>query len=401
MRVLFVTWAWGSHFNPMVPLGWALRSAGHEVMVASHPAFAPTITAAGLPALPAGEHRDLGEILQDTLTRSGWYANRHRRRRPGRQVQPDGTDRDSGSAMRRGITVLRIAADSAEAMADDTVRFADRWQPDAVVYEPFGLLGPLLAARLDVPAARLLWTVDFLSTIGDVEQELLGDLATRIGATRINALGDVTLDPWPVPWPASHGSRRQPMRYVPYNGPAAEPAWLRRPKRRPRICVTWGTSLAGLGLNDDLLAPAVVHALGRHDVETVVAVVDSQRALFGVLPGNVVHIGRVPLDQLLPSCDAIVHQGGGGTTMTAVKNGLPQFVLPTLPDTTFNAEHVAGTGAGTYLPDAGTQTEMLSARLDEFLAGLDGYREKAAQLQADHLAMPGPAEVVPMLERGL
>lgn len=35
MRILFTTFAARSHFNVQVPLAWALRTAGHDVPVAS------------------------------------------------------------------------------------------------------------------------------------------------------------------------------------------------------------------------------------------------------------------------------------------------------------------------------------------------------------------------------
>src|SRR5262249_30229195 len=54
MKALFPTWAWPSHFFPMVPLAWALRAAGHEVRVASGPELAGTIRASGLPAVSVG-----------------------------------------------------------------------------------------------------------------------------------------------------------------------------------------------------------------------------------------------------------------------------------------------------------------------------------------------------------
>src|SRR5438270_52682 len=37
MRVLFTTSAWSAHYYMMVPLAWALRSAGHEAVVAGLP----------------------------------------------------------------------------------------------------------------------------------------------------------------------------------------------------------------------------------------------------------------------------------------------------------------------------------------------------------------------------
>jgi UDP:flavonoid glycosyltransferase YjiC (YdhE family) len=389
MRVLMTTWAWRSHFNPLVPLGWALRAAGHEVMVASHPAFASTITSAGLPALPVGRHIDLVEEIRQALARSTW------------KPRPSGrTDSVNPIRRRRGLSILRLAANSAEAMAEDTMRFAERWRPDAVVYEPFAFLGPVAAGALGVPALRHLWTVDTLGDITHVEDELLGPLATKLGAPRVNALGDVTLDPWSPTVADQSPHRRQPIRYVPYNGPATLPDWLRTPPERPRIAVTWGTSIDGMKLDNAFLAPAVVGALAKHDVEVVCAVVSNQKNLFGdTVPDNVRHIGPVPLDLLLPTCDAIVHQGGGGTLMTAAKAGVPQFVMPYLPDTTFNAERVEATGAGHCLFGGDATPERLADELHAFLADLDPYRDAAHRLQAAQQALPSPAQVVQQWER--
>ncbi|MCO1580318.1 DUF1205 domain-containing protein [Crossiella sp. SN42] len=388
MRVLFTTWAWRSHYNPLVPLGHALRAAGHEVMVASHPSFADSITAAGLPALPAGPEVDLPEVLSAAIRTSTWRPS------PGALPQADNPLR-----RRKGLTVLRLAADSATAMAGDTRRFAESWRPDLVVYEPMGFLGPVLARAMGIPSLRQLWTVDFLADIPEVEQEILGELAASLGADTPNALGDRTLDPCPPSLRGPGDYERQPIRFVPYNGPAVLPHWLRTPPRRPRVCVTWGTSIDGMGLNDYFLAPQVVQALAEREVEVVVAVVNGQRELFGDLPPNVVHLGPVPLDLLLPSCVAVVHQGGGGTTMTAMKAGIPQFVLPYLPDTTFNARHIAATGAARWVWGGTADASVLRAELAEFLDGLAGYRAGAERLHAEHLAQPSPAEVVSVLER--
>nr|WP_181726596.1 hypothetical protein [Micromonospora provocatoris] len=57
------TWGWRSHFYSLVPLGWALQAAGHEVRVASHPSMAATISTAGLAAVPLGEDVDFAEAF--------------------------------------------------------------------------------------------------------------------------------------------------------------------------------------------------------------------------------------------------------------------------------------------------------------------------------------------------
>ena len=46
MRVLVTTAAEKPHFLGLVPLAWALRSAGHEVVVASQPELAGAVSAA-------------------------------------------------------------------------------------------------------------------------------------------------------------------------------------------------------------------------------------------------------------------------------------------------------------------------------------------------------------------
>ncbi|HZN74657.1 MAG TPA: glycosyl transferase family 28, partial [Micromonosporaceae bacterium] len=47
MRVLFTTFAWPSHYFPMVPLAWALQAAGHEVRMTSQPELLPTMRRSG------------------------------------------------------------------------------------------------------------------------------------------------------------------------------------------------------------------------------------------------------------------------------------------------------------------------------------------------------------------
>lgn len=54
MRVLLVSFPWKTHFFSLVPLGWALQAAGHEVRVASEPYLLDTITGTGLTAVGVG-----------------------------------------------------------------------------------------------------------------------------------------------------------------------------------------------------------------------------------------------------------------------------------------------------------------------------------------------------------
>ncbi|MFF7755562.1 glycosyltransferase [Streptomyces sp. NPDC007971] len=384
MRALFITWAWNTHFYPMVPLGHALRAAGHEVMVASQPSFTSTITDAGLPALPVGPDID----MQGRITAA--YRN-WRPTAPAHGAQ--GT-----SKAPRGRRTYQLAADCAEAMADEAMDFAHSWQPDVVVYEPMALLGPLMAAHLGVPAMRLLWGIDFSRAITLLGDELFGGLAERLGVDEFAPLGDVTLDSCPprLQVPADDVTR-QPLRYVPYNGPARLPAVLHRRPDRPRIAVTWGKTLLPIGLHDATLGPRIVRALGRHDVDVVVATSADQRQHYTALPDNVSHVGPVPLDLLLPGCAAIIHHGGGGTTMTAMSHGVPQLLFPWIPDGVVTARQLQATGSGRHLQPQDLDDTALTDALDAFLADLPTYQDHAGRLGRENRALPTPSEVATLL----
>jgi UDP:flavonoid glycosyltransferase YjiC (YdhE family) len=385
MRVLFTTWAWGSHWFPLVPLATAAAAAGHDVRVASAPAFGDTITTCGLAAVGVGPDLDVPALM---------------RSRTGGRVSAPGSDR--GANIRNGIGIF---VEIAEAMVDDLVAFGRQWRPDVVVFEPTTFAGPLAAQVLGVPSARHLWTVDFTRRIDAYEEQLLGPLGRRFGLDRVRGLGDITIDPCPprlqVPEPDGiDGLDRRLVRYVPYNGPAVYPDWLRTPPTRRRVAVTWGTSLAGMGLGTDTFrVPELLAALVGEDVEVVTTITDGQRAELGAVPANVTVVPRVALHQLLPTCSAMVHQGGGGTLMTGLVSGLPQVAVPTVPDQVLNATRLAATGAARCVPAVDVAEPGLLAAAVHDLLHDPAMTVAARELGADMNAQPTPFEIVTELEK--
>ena len=89
------------------------------------------------------------------------------------------------------------------------------------------------------------------------------------------------------------------------------------------------------------MAPArnVIDALAGLDADLVAAVPSGGAGLLGRdgrdgrRGGRLTVTEALPLHLLLPACDAVVHQGGAGTTMTAVACGTPQLVVPDVPAT--------------------------------------------------------------------
>ncbi|MGW0520084.1 nucleotide disphospho-sugar-binding domain-containing protein [Crossiella sp. NPDC003009] len=365
MRILFTTWAWPSHYYPMVPLAWACRAAGHEVRIASTPGLQPVIRASGLPGVSVGADVDLVGMVRQRMRGGG----------------------QGGSF--RGLAMFVTVA---EAMVDELAAFGRSWRPDLVVYEPTTYAGPLVAAALGVPGVRHRWGPDFMYQARDLEPDLLAPLAERLGVGAVHAQGSLVVDPCPPSLQCAGQPDRQLMRHVPYNGAGRLPSWLLEPRRGPRVCVTWGTSTTRL--NAELhLAGEVLGALGDTAAEVVAALSEDDMAHLGPVPDNVRVVRSAPLHLLLPSCDALVGQGGLGTMMAAVTCGLPQLVVPQLPDQRFNAELLAATGAGTVLERADLD------RLAAAVAALSTRSVAAQRLQRENAALPTPAEVVPVLER--
>lgn len=400
MRVLFTTWAQSGHYQPMAPLGWALRAAGHEVLVATPPGFAGVVTGSGLPVAVAGPDIDVTAELRRrfaALAPEAFDSNiLERSARWDFGTSPAGQRVRDLAHNQFGRETLRVVLDGCAAMIDDVLDLARAWRPDLVVFEPMGLVGPVVAAVLGIPTARHLWAPDYSAPMQGIANRILGPLLVRFGLDTIDVTGTVTLDPIPPRLQVVDGIRRQPIRYIGYNGPRPVPDWLFEPPARPRVCVTWGTTAQGVGLPSTYLARDAVSALGDLDVDVVVAMLDSQRDLFDELPDNVTHFGPVPLLAFLPTCAAVVHQVGGGTLMSSVVSGVPQLVIPTTQDGIFNARYLAGTGAGIHLREAdatvGQIRESVRALLTE-----PGYRADAYALRDEAYAMPSPAEVVATL----
>jgi UDP:flavonoid glycosyltransferase YjiC (YdhE family) len=386
MRVLIASWGWASHFYPTVPLGWALRAAGHEVRVAGQPCLVGAITGAGLPAVGVGADIDFDELHQRLMAKL--------RRDEDGQGAPDwkAVREGAGARAARGLFV-----EIAEAMVGDMVDFARDWQPDIVVYEPTTYAAPITAAVLGVPSARHLWGVDLTGPGRDAEVKDLAGLCARFGVTEIEPLGTVTVDPCPPSMQVPGVYQCQNIRYVPYNGPAEVTDWLREPPARRRLCVTWGTTAQLLGPHMVVL-PKVVEALAEVDAEVVFAVAPQHRELLGELPSNTRAVHDVPLHLLLPTCDALVQQGGSGTTLTAVHAGVPQLVLPAFPDQTLNARRLAATGAGTFLLREDASPAAILTQVNDLAENAE-RRAATQRLRAEMFRQPAASDVVSMLEQ--
>lgn len=412
MRVLFTTWAWPSHFFPMVPLAWALRAAGHDVRMTSQPELLPALRASGLPFTVVGRDVDVTPPPHAGAGRGGTSVA-ERPALPGADTVADrflaggtGPEVDLARSMFRMVWGARSSARPsgfavygavAEAMVDDLLALATSWRPDLVVFDPMTYAGPLVAALLDLPAVRNLFGPDVTYFARARGEAGLSPLLDHLGLADLDLAGVATVDSCPpgiqIPAPV----RRIAARYVPYNGPSEIPAWLFEPPARPRICLTWGTSTDRLAGRRAFLPDVVVRDAAKladeRDAEIVLAVTARQRPLLPELPDAVRVVESVPLDALLPTCQAIVHQGGAGTMLTALRHAVPQLVLAQLVDQAANGCRVAASGAGRTLAAADLHAgDVLTAA--QALLDRPGFAGAAQALRRQLLAQPSPADII-------
>lgn len=380
MRVLFTTWAWPSHLSALVPLAWACRVAGHDVVVASQPALRDDIVRTGLPAAEVGVDVDAVAMVRGYVLPS---------------AATTGTD---GQAPRtgRGPRVMQMFLANAESMVDGLVDLAKSWRPDVVVYEPTALAGPIAAAAAGVPAVRHLYGADLMVRARPMLPDLLAPLAARHGVSDLEPFGAATVDPTPESLAVPADYRRIPMRYVPFNGPGAVPAPLPERAGRPRVCVTWGHTMARLD-PQYFLAGEVIRALCGIGVEVVAAVSADQQRHLGQLPDGVRVLVDAPLQHVVGECDLVVAHGGAGTVLTALHAGVPLLLVPQLPDHAGHAGRVLAAGAGEVLTRDEATPDRLRAEVERLLKP-GGPRAAARRVQQEMREAPPPAAVVADVE---
>jgi UDP:flavonoid glycosyltransferase YjiC (YdhE family) len=367
MRVVFTTWAWPTHLYALAPLAWACRAAGHDVVFASQPGLLGEIVRAGLPAAAVGTDVDTAGMVREYL-------------RPGKSEGPP--------------RAVRMLLAHAESMVDDLTALVRDWRADVVVHDQTALAGPLAAAAAGVPAVRHLYGADLMSRVAPKLAGVFAPLAERVGAPGFDLCGDVTVDPVPssVQGPVTY--RRLPVRYVPYSGATVLPVALPEARERPRVCVSWGHTIAKVDAGRFPVG-RIAAAAAELDVEVVVAISASQRELLGPLPDTTTVLVDQPLEHVLARCDLLVGHGGAASVLTALRAGLPSVLVPQLPDHAGHSARVAARGAGTVL--GVEELPGIGAQIERLLPGDAVERQAARAVAAEMREQPAPADVVASL----
>ena len=397
-----VTHSERTHLLGLVPPAWAFRAQGDDVLVAVQPALASRAEAAGLPVVAVGRDNAFWRVAR---------AQGLDRPTPALGVAA-GSDFELLHADLRRVVPWwwQLINDP---MVDDLVHLCRRWRPDLVLWGAVTFAGGLAAAACGARHARVLFGVDlagdlytrFLRArpVGRTEDPLLAWLARRGAPHGVHVdqgvvQGESTVDYMPPSLRVPVGaSPVRSVRYVPFNGRALLPPWLRPAPRRPRVAVTLGQSIfertqGGLA-HEELLA-----AVAELDVEVIALVPTHLHATLRPQPPQVRVEGFVPLDALAASCDVVVNHGGAGTLLTAARHAVPQLVIPATYDEPMLGTALERRGAGLTLDPAADRAAVAEA-VGRLLSE-QHFRNGARALQAEIADMPTPAALAESLRVG-
>lgn len=381
MRVLILSTPVPTHFMPLVPLAWALRAAGHDILVAGQPDIMATVRAAGLGGASVGDWFRVDERMRESL--KGGQRAIEAFGRPGPMTE-----------------FPEVWADHTDQVLPDYLDLARSFGPDLIVSDVLECNALIVGGVLGVPVVQQRWGVDPIS--GPLRATARTALKDRCETHGLGGLPDptVVLDPCPRGLQLPDAEPGSPIAYVPYNGGGLRPSWLGNTTDGAMRRVAVSLGVRTLALNGVPHVRNILWAFdGLADTEAVMTVEERYRDEIGPVPGNVRLIDPVPLHLLLGHCSAVVHHGGSGTAMTSSSFGLPQLVLPQLADQFAHGDRLAAAGAAITLDDAGSQDDR--ARLHHALATLlsdPAHRTAARELGRRMASMPSPARVVGDLE---
>jgi UDP:flavonoid glycosyltransferase YjiC (YdhE family) len=374
MRVLFTSTSGAGHFGPLVPFATAVRSAGHEILVAAPVSAQARVERAGLPFISHADPPDseLGPF---------WA-----------RVQAVGTENANSLVLRDLFAGLRARA------ALPGVELAiDAWRPDVVVRESCEFAGAVAAEARGVPHARV---GIFLAA---AEAMLLGETADRVGelrewaglaadprAERLAAAPYLTLNP-----PSLEGPGEQPATVRRYH---AAPPPLRLARSRstaPLVYMSFGSVAPTMGFYPGVYR-AVIDALATLRIRLVVTVGEAaDPAALGPVPANVRVERWIPQAEVFREADVMVGHGGFGTTHGALLAAVPQVVVPLFADQPDNARRIEALGAG--LTADKSDPAAIRAAVERLLEE-PSFRLAAGRVALEAQTLPPIAEAAGALE---
>jgi UDP:flavonoid glycosyltransferase YjiC (YdhE family) len=314
---LICSWAGGGNTTPAIYLGQRLRQRGHRVRLLGWDSMAERVTAAGLEfaSYPSVPSWPVGVPLDDEWDRM-------------------------------------VEAVAGEGTTADILAVADADMPDVLIVDCMLKAGLLAAAQLPVRTAVLVHVLyhPFVYDWGNEALEFdLGEAYARADQV-LAALPAVFDTPGPLPVNTHYvGAIPAP---VLHNG--VPPLEVLATPGDPWVLLSMGSTLQ----RQDKALPVILDALATMPVRVLLTLGGVLTPDQVVVPANVMTVGFVQHETVLPYVDMVVSHGGLSTITTALSYGRPLVCIPQGRDQPDNARHMEASGAGRVLEIDATAAEI-------------------------------------------
>jgi len=407
VRILFCSTAGAGHVGPLLPIARDLADSGHEVLFLLPPGARKLADQEGFAVSMAPEP-------EPVATKAIW----------------DSVKRDPTTA-----TVLvnrdyfgRLCTEATLPAAEE---LCASWRPQLVVHEAAEYASAIAAHRAGIPHVQV------AIGLADIEWGGLHAFAgPEIVKFELDALDVIAASPYLSRLPENLDPSPYP-RTIRYQSPEAKPATDGGGEEHTDpgldladladltmdgarfVYATLGSMVGHSGWNWSpgayrvLLDAFALLQRSNPDVRVLLTVgrkVDP--TALGQIPGNTRVVQWFPQDRAFSAASAVVSHGGSGTAYGALSAGLPSVFFPLFADQPYNANLIAGAGAGIQvdtedlrkhgMPAAAEPADRarLAALAEEMadamrtVLGEPAYAAKAAELGEQLAGLPPPAEAL-------
>ena len=382
MRVLFTCVVGFGHFNPMVPLARAFVAAGHDVAVATDPAFCPTVEAMGFTAHPAG--------LDHHVARARF-----------REAMPDWASVPPAD-LPRYLSPVMFGRIRVPVMLADLAPILERWRPGLLIHDSAEMAGAVAAEVAGIAHVEHSFGLLRPLSIRQAATDVVAPISAAAGVRNpgVGGLGGETyLDVCPprLQFPeissVPNVIRLRPVEIEEPPDSAFE-AWLARRDGRPIVYLTMGTVF-----NEMERLRTIVDAIDGLDVDVVVTLgPDADPSIVGARPEHVHVASFIPQAAVLRRSRVMISHGGSGAMLGAIAAGVPILAIPQGADQFMNAARIVEAGLGLRILPEELGPETVRARLTPLLDDAR-YAATAGVYRADVESMPPPGDVVEALVR--
>ncbi|MGI4790064.1 MAG: glycosyltransferase [Janthinobacterium lividum] len=408
-KILIHTLGSSGDLNPFLALALELQQRGHHIQFALSPKFTEKARTLGFSAVVAGEDPD-------------WDSDMMRRMLAMHRVEPIQIMFQEAliPAIVPATEALEPLVQEADLFISHTIQLAapavaqrtgTPWisaSPATLIHETAAYPPPSVAWK-GCPAwlARLGWQIGYrmfegLDALAAVEYKKLG-VAPRpnviSGGTysRLLTLGlwSPSFFPRPSDWP----SWFKVGGYARWDGPhASNSGGVRFEKKpSPTVLFTLGSSVVN---HPGEFWRTALAALASTDWNAVFLGAPAGFPIPSALSGRVQIIPYAPYADLFPLMDAIVHQGGVGTTQAACYYGIPSIIVPRGFDQFENAAHLQREGWGLRLMPESCTPHGLRIRLERLLQS-PKIKARTQALGSQMQAEPGVTRSADLVEEVL